>query len=55
MRYLPNGAQMKAADTYTIEKVGIPSLVLMDTKNEVFRPARSRVNSAFVSNGGMNE
>lgn len=25
MRYLPNGAQMKAADTYTIEKVGIPS------------------------------
>ena len=30
MRYLPNGAQMKAADTYTIEKVGIPSLVLME-------------------------
>lgn len=30
MRYLPNGAQMKAADTYTIEKLGIPSLVLME-------------------------
>lgn len=30
MRYLPNGKQMKDADTYTIEKIGLPSLVLME-------------------------
>lgn len=30
MRYLPDGAQMKAADTYTIEQLGVPSLVLME-------------------------
>lgn len=30
MRYLPNGGQMKDADTYTINEVGIPSLVLME-------------------------
>ena len=30
MRYLPDGTQMSAADKYTIEKVGIPSLVLME-------------------------
>lgn len=30
MRYLPDGAQMKAADTYTIEELGVPSLVLME-------------------------
>lgn len=30
MRYLPDGAQMSAADRYTIEKLGIPSLVLME-------------------------
>lgn len=30
MRYLPDGDQMKAADTFTIEKTGIPSLVLME-------------------------
>lgn len=30
MRYLPNGAQMKAADTYTIRELGVPSLVLME-------------------------
>ena len=30
MRYLPDGAQMKAADTYTIEKLGVPSLALME-------------------------
>lgn len=30
MRYLPNGAQMAKADRYTIEKTGIPSLVLME-------------------------
>ena len=26
MRYLPDGEQMKSADAYTIEKIGIPSL-----------------------------
>lgn len=30
MRYLPNGVQMSAADRYTIEETGIPSLVLME-------------------------
>ena len=30
MRYLPDGVQMKAADTYTIEELGVPSLVLME-------------------------
>lgn len=30
MRYLPNGKQMKAADRYTIETIGIPSVVLME-------------------------
>lgn len=30
MRYLPDGTQMKAADTETIEHTGIPSLVLME-------------------------
>ena len=30
MRYLPDGEQMKLADTYTIRDVGIPSEVLME-------------------------
>lgn len=30
MRYLPNGIQMSRADSYTIQKTGIPSLVLME-------------------------
>lgn len=30
MEYLLDGRQMKAVDTYSIEKVGIPSLVLME-------------------------
>ena len=30
MRYLPDGAQMQAADKYTIEELGVPSLVLME-------------------------
>ncbi len=30
MRYLPDGVQMKAADTYTIKELGVPSLVLME-------------------------
>lgn len=30
MRYLPNGTWMQKADRYTIEKIGIPSLVLME-------------------------
>ena len=30
MRYLPGAAQAKAADTYTIEEIRIPSLVLME-------------------------
>ena len=30
MRYLPDGEQMKSADAYTIEQLGIPSLVLME-------------------------
>lgn len=30
MRYLPDGEQMKAADAHTIEKLGVPSLVLME-------------------------
>ena len=30
MRYLPDGDQMKNADTHTIQKIGIPSLVLME-------------------------
>lgn len=30
MRYLPDGSQMKNADTYTIRQIGLPSLVLME-------------------------
>ena len=30
MRYLPDGEQMKAADTYTIQEIGVPSVVLME-------------------------
>lgn len=30
MRYLPDGTQMKNADLYTINEIGIPSLVLME-------------------------
>lgn len=30
MRYLPNASQMREADLYTIEHVGIPSMVLME-------------------------
>lgn len=30
MRYLPDGAQMKRADSHTITETGIPSLVLME-------------------------
>ena len=30
MKYFPTGAQMRSADLYTIEKIGIPSLVLME-------------------------
>ena len=30
MRYLPNGAQMSQADSFTIKETGIPSLVLME-------------------------
>lgn len=30
MRYLVNGAQMKSADAYTIQKMGIPSMELME-------------------------
>ena len=30
MRYLPNGYQMKEADRYTIQEIGIPSLELME-------------------------
>lgn len=37
MRYLPNAAQMKEADKYTIEVMGVPSMTLME------RAARSVV------------
>lgn len=30
MRYLPDGEQMKAADSHTIRELGVPSLVLME-------------------------
>lgn len=30
MRYLPDGVQMRSADTYTIEEMGVPSIVLME-------------------------
>ena len=30
MKKLMNGAQMKMIDTYSIQEVGIPSLVLME-------------------------
>ncbi len=30
MRYYPTGTQMRAADLFTIEQIGIPSLVLME-------------------------
>ena len=30
MRYLVRGTQMKEIDRYTIEEIGIPSLVLME-------------------------
>lgn len=30
MKYLPTGAQMREADSYTIQKLGMPSMVLME-------------------------
>ncbi|MGN1267377.1 MAG: NAD(P)H-hydrate epimerase, partial [Dorea sp.] len=30
MRYLPNSKQMKEADRYTIQEIGVPSLELME-------------------------
>ena len=30
MRYLVSGSQMKEVDSYTIQSIGIPSLVLME-------------------------
>ena len=30
MRYLPTGEQMRRADLYTIEEIGVPSMVLME-------------------------
>ncbi len=30
MRYLPDAVQMKDADTFTIDTIGIPSMVLME-------------------------
>ena len=30
MRYLPDGTQMKTADSHMIEEIGMPSLVLME-------------------------
>ena len=30
MKYLLTGKQMQSADRYTIDKIGIPSLVLME-------------------------
>ncbi|MFQ9510886.1 MAG: hypothetical protein ACLRZ7_08270 [Lachnospiraceae bacterium] len=30
MRYLLTGEEMKELDTYSIQKIGIPSLVLME-------------------------
>lgn len=30
MEYLPGGGQMKAADQYTIQTLGVPSLELME-------------------------
>ena len=30
MQYLVNAAQMKSADQYTIQKLGVPSLELME-------------------------
>ena len=30
MQYLPNGEQMKRADGYTIQTLGVPSLTLME-------------------------
>ncbi|MBQ8558835.1 MAG: NAD(P)H-hydrate dehydratase [Tyzzerella sp.] len=30
MRYLPTGEQMRKADSYTIEQIGLPSMVLME-------------------------
>ena len=30
MRYLPDGEQMKKADQYTIQQIGVPSVVLME-------------------------
>ena len=30
MIYLPTGEQMRRADLYTIEEIGVPSMVLME-------------------------
>lgn len=61
MRYLPDGNQMKEADSYTIEKVGIPSLVLMERaalqivavmENENIDTSRALVVCGSGNNGG---
>ena len=61
VRYLPNGEQMKSADTYTIQTLGIPSLVLMeraalavvaDMKSEHVDLSRALVVCGSGNNGG---
>ena len=61
MRYLPDGEQMKAADTDTIRELGIPSLVLMERaalksveelKKRKFDLSRALVVCGSGNNGG---
>lgn len=61
MRYLPNGVQMSAADRYTIEETGIPSLVLMERaalktvetiRNRKIDTSRALVVCGSGNNGG---
>lgn len=58
MRYLVSGSQMKEVDSYTIQSIGIPSLVLMEQAaaavvREVQKKAEKRTASGQSAGPGI--
>lgn len=59
LKYLPDGNQMKAADMFTIEQIGIPSLVLMERAalgivREIYRSGTDASAPLIVCGSGNN-
>lgn len=58
MRYLPDGLQMKGADSHTINEIGIPSIVLMERAAlktvEVMQEEKLELSDALVVCGSGN-